>query len=576
MKFSDLLNEYISELGCSAKDLAEKSGLSASVISRYRAGERVPFTESEQLTRLAEGLAQIALENGFKKHSKEEYLTSFASTLSQYKIDFDQFITKLNTIIDALGINLTELSKSMNFDVSFISKIRTGQRRPANIEKFVDNICSYICFHYTSSSHKIILSEILSCPEVHLTTDFCFNTLKNWFSSKDEDNSAALLEMLCNYDEFDVEEYIQDFNRTDFELPSDKNGELISKNYYGQQNMWRAFQRFFQMTLAADNVDALYLSADFPFTKVADETMGPGTFLSLLLSCISKGIKVYILHDLNKPERMVTSNIKVWIPLYMTGKIYPYYLKTPTNDVYKNVVCISDVAALRGECIGNDLNVGKIYLTNYPEEIDYYKCQADAVLRKAYPLMEVYGENQKNLFLAMLESDAMTDGSRSNILPSLPIYTMPDHLMEKILIRNGVSEKDRAYLLERTKKHSNIFNKIVESNLQTDIIYVPKESDFEKDPPAVSLLGAFYERQLYYNYEEFMEHFEATKACARENSNYKIKYRTTNSFKNIRLAVHDDKWVIVSKNNTPIVHFIIRHPGFRKLICNYCTDITEI
>ena len=176
----------------------------------------------------------------------------------------------------------------------------------------------------------------------------------------------------------------------------------------------------------------------------------------------------------------------------------------------------------------------------------------------------------------MLESDAMTDGSRSNILPSLPIYTMPDHLMEKILIRNVVSEKDRAYLLERTKKHSNIFNKIVESNLQTDIIYVPKESDFEKDPPAVSLLGAFYERQLYYNYEEFMEHFEATKACARENSNYKIKYRTTNSFKNIRLAVHDDKWVIVSKNNTPIVHFIIRHPGFRKLICNYCTDITEI
>lgn len=575
MKFCDLLNIYISDLGCTAKELSEKSGLSASVISRYRAGERAPFTDSEQLIRLSDGMAHIAREKNISAPTKEEYFSALSSTLIQYKIDFDKFIIKLNRLIEALGINLTELAKSMNFDVSFISKIRTGQRRPANIEKFVDNICSFISYHYTSSEHKIILSEIISCSQIHLTPDHCFNTLKQWLSSKYEDNSSSLFELLCNYDEFDVEEYVRDFNRADIEASSAESEELFTKNYYGRQNMWRAFQRFFQLTLASVNTDCLYLSADFPFNKIADETMGNGTFLSLLLSCINKGIKVYILHDLNKPERLITANLKVWIPLYMTGMIYPYYLKTPTNDVYKNVVCISSAAALRGECIGNDLDDGKIYLTNYPEEIGYYKRIADAIIRKAYPLMEVYGKNQKHLFLAMLESDSMTHGERRNILPSLPIYTMPEDLLMRILRRNNINMSDINSILTYAKKHRIITDRIIERDQLTDIISIPTKEVFEKEPPAVSLLGTFYEKQIYYTYEEFSEHFEATKEYEMKNPNYKIKYRDKNSFKNIRLAIHDDKWVIVSKNNTPIVHFIIRHPGFRKIICDYCSDLAE-
>ena len=36
MKFNDLLNKYITEIGCTAKELSEVSGLSAAALSRYR------------------------------------------------------------------------------------------------------------------------------------------------------------------------------------------------------------------------------------------------------------------------------------------------------------------------------------------------------------------------------------------------------------------------------------------------------------------------------------------------------------------------------------------------------------
>ena len=47
MNFSQKLNEYMEVLSCSAKELSQQSGVSASSFSRYRNGERVPEFESK-------------------------------------------------------------------------------------------------------------------------------------------------------------------------------------------------------------------------------------------------------------------------------------------------------------------------------------------------------------------------------------------------------------------------------------------------------------------------------------------------------------------------------------------------
>ena len=62
MTFSEQLNEYLSILNCSAKELSQISGLSNSVISRYRSGERVPRPESEKLNQLCEGIYLLSKE----------------------------------------------------------------------------------------------------------------------------------------------------------------------------------------------------------------------------------------------------------------------------------------------------------------------------------------------------------------------------------------------------------------------------------------------------------------------------------------------------------------------------------
>jgi transcriptional regulator with XRE-family HTH domain len=61
MKFGDLLNSYIKILGCSAKELADRSGISPALISRYRSGKRTPQAGSLQIGMLAGSVFPLVL-----------------------------------------------------------------------------------------------------------------------------------------------------------------------------------------------------------------------------------------------------------------------------------------------------------------------------------------------------------------------------------------------------------------------------------------------------------------------------------------------------------------------------------
>ena len=74
MSFKDIINEYLRDLGVSSKDLADVSLISLSVISRYRSGDRTPLENSEQIKRLAMGIADIAKIKGKVGYQYEEIL----------------------------------------------------------------------------------------------------------------------------------------------------------------------------------------------------------------------------------------------------------------------------------------------------------------------------------------------------------------------------------------------------------------------------------------------------------------------------------------------------------------------
>lgn len=62
MSFQECLNKYITQIQCNGRELARNSGISETVISRYRNGERAPSADSEYLKKLADGIIKTAEE----------------------------------------------------------------------------------------------------------------------------------------------------------------------------------------------------------------------------------------------------------------------------------------------------------------------------------------------------------------------------------------------------------------------------------------------------------------------------------------------------------------------------------
>ncbi|MFR4476162.1 MAG: helix-turn-helix domain-containing protein [Ruminococcus callidus] len=58
-------------------------------------------------------------------------------------------------LIDAISINLSELAKSMGYDPSYLSRIKKGQRMPADITKFAESLSAFLLRKY-GGSEKII------------------------------------------------------------------------------------------------------------------------------------------------------------------------------------------------------------------------------------------------------------------------------------------------------------------------------------------------------------------------------------------------------------------------------------
>ena len=50
---------------------------------------------------------------------------------------------------------------------------------------------------------------------------------------------------------------------------------------------------------------------------------------------------------------------------------------------------------------------------------------------------------------------------------------------------------------------------------------------------------------------------------------YNIKIINKLLFNNIEIILNEDKWIMISKNNEPTIHFIIEHPTLIQAISNF-------
>lgn len=575
MDFKKLLDDYMKQLDCTAKDLAENSGLSAATISRYRSGERIPEDGSENFDRLINGIVSIA-ENKKIPNITVQSVSEAFSPYVRNNVDIAHLQKNFHTLLTVVPINISDLAHFLNYDPSYISRIRNGQRQPANPTEFARKISIFVTKHFQTVEQKAVISSLINCPMEELSnyTDFQ-DRMTNWLlagSGAVKDSMTVFLEKL---DEFNLNEYIHSIHFNELKIPSVPFQIPISRTYWGIKEMMESELDFLKATVLSKSTAPVIMYSDMPMKEMAKDPEFPKKWMFGMAMMLKKGLHLYQIHNLDRSFDEMMLGLESWIPMYMTGLISPYYLKNVQNNTFLHLLKVSGSAALSGEAITGCHENGKYYLTKSKREVAYYQRRADELLKNADSLMDIYRSEREAELNTFLISDIRKSGKRRGIRSTLPLYTISEELLERILIRHDIDGRQKQRIRKHVKMQKERIISILASETLEDEVPALTPEEFSKNPPVLDLSGIFCETNLPYSEEEYMIHMSDTKAFARKNPNYILRISTTHAFHNLQILVHEGQWAIISKSKAPAIHFIIHHPKLRNAIENFIPPIVE-
>ena len=570
MKFNDLLNKYLEEFKCSSKKLSDLTGISPSVISRYRSNQRTPEKDSIQAKKIIDALTTLSN----KKYKKEEIESEINTSLNKDDFDYETFSKNLNDLINTLKINLKDMSKYTLFDSSHISRIRYGKTKPSEPIEFSKKVITYIINKYNTSEDLKKLASILYIDDKELNQNTLHDQLLIFLTNNKNTKGTKIETFFTNLDNFNLNDYIKAIKFDELKIPNIPFYITKTKTYYGIEEMKKGELDFFKGTVLTKN-NKVFMCSDMPMEDMAKDIEFGKKWMFGIACMLKKGIHLNIIHNLDRPFNEMMLGLESWIPIYMTGQVTPYYFKDIKTNIYQNLTYVSNTLALAGESINGYHNKGKYYLTNNKKEVAYYQEKSQSLLKKASPLMNIYKKDTADLYNDFLKDYYKINEPRTRYLSSLPLFTISNNLLTSILKRNNINKNDITKIINYKNNLTLTYNSILNSSPIGDNIHILTKEEFENIKPNLLLSDIFYEKRINYTYEEYLKHLNETIEFSKKNKNYKLNKLETLTFKNITITILNKQLVIISKEENPTIHFVIKHPKLINAISNFNPLVKE-
>lgn len=179
--FGSNLCNILERLGCSRKDLADASGLSRASVSRYCNSQRLPRSEGRSLEQLITGVVKLA--ENLRAEDLDRKTVEDLLRVTDKKDDFETVRSKFNLLTEQLDVNYHKLAAFLNYDPSFLSRIRSGSRRPYDADHFINGVSDYIaerCATNPACQRKLcILLGLRPCRNIDAAS-----AVRKWLQEK--------------------------------------------------------------------------------------------------------------------------------------------------------------------------------------------------------------------------------------------------------------------------------------------------------------------------------------------------------------------------------------------------------
>lgn len=577
MNFTEYLNFVYSKLDCSQTELCNASNLSAPVISRYLSGDRQPVVDSDQLKALANGIHELAVlkQLDSSEFEFEALLSEFNNSIMQRDVIYNSFVDNFNHVISSFNIHIKDLATALNFDVSYLYRVKSGERHPVDLNHFCELVSDYVVSNANNENNIKIASELLSCDTNELNNLEVFKEKLCIYLTtvKNSDSIPEMDSFLNKMDEFDLDEYIKLIHFDELKIPNIPFQLPSSKYYYGLEDMRKAELDFIKATVLGKSKEPVTMCSYMPMQELAEDMDFGKKWMFGLAMMIKKGLHLNVIHNLDRPMHELMLGFEAWIPIYMTGQVSPYHIPNYSSKVFHQINDCSGSAALMGECIDGFYEDGRYYVTNNKTELSYFRKKANALLKNAEPLMDIYTVENRDKFSAFLKKGKSIKANRRIISSSLPDFTIPESIIKKYI--SGLEENTRDEITTYINEIKSSADEILKHNILTCDIHELTREEYEKSPVKIDFPTIFSDFNITLTYEEYLDHLNATKELEKDNSNFELNYVDHIPFTNIKIIIVSGKYFIISKAKSPNIHFVIYHKKMLEGMENFYIAYTE-
>ncbi|MBQ8983737.1 MAG: helix-turn-helix transcriptional regulator [Lachnospiraceae bacterium] len=396
MSYYECLNEYLIRLSCTSKELAECTGLSTSLISKYRNGSRTPKLDSDSFMKVITGLKTIASSKSISLDSDIIY-RELAGELNPYQLNYEVCLHNFNRVIDILGINCSQLAKYMQIDVSFLYRVRSGNRKPFDITQFFDLFANYLIYNYEQDKGNVFHDLFEISSDVALSADGYHDRIIQYLNQNHDHSSSFMDDFFEKLDSFDISQYSMLFDSAQEQTLTDYYAHGLpkyqKKHYTGIEGCKQAELDFLKAVLASDSRAPVFLFNEVSMESEFTDKEFYTKWLFGLALLLKKGIEINIIHNIYRPTKEMLLGIRTWLPLYMSGAVHSYYFDSKLHGNIKYMHCTSGDRALVGEAMDGTSDMLYYYTCKTPE-LSYFQCKSEFLIKHARPLMDFYFEER--------------------------------------------------------------------------------------------------------------------------------------------------------------------------------------
>ena len=425
-------------------EIAKESGCSDSYISHIRGGNRIPTRRGEVVGKLSNYIVAQS-----KKMSKTEEIKRIVGVEGEISDkDFSEqiinhlysgvsipqrkkakvrrqsaqnqkdeiFGERLSKMMELLDFSNSKLARLTNTDNSVISRYRNGKRSVKSNYLFSSKLSEVLCIYIKKRDLVSEFYKMAGLPEKsELTKEF----LSDWLCG----GKTSIAQKPQKF-------FTSDITFLSLDEAGLKEGEdSQTDSYVGTDGLRIAVIRFLTEAAKSRN-GVMSLYSDLDMMWMCENFGYFQRFYSLMNICMERGVKIKIIHNIDRNRLEMDKAIKLWVPLYKAGRIQSFYNIKQKGRRFANTLFL-----YKGEntemCIKGDAPMGAEHIARYQfltkqEDIEFCEQYYETLLKNSRPLIQSFKDFEKfqiedteNFTKAILEYSNTNDIEKEHIIRHL-------------------------------------------------------------------------------------------------------------------------------------------------------------